>query len=118
MCRIVMQAVTDSNEQVISDVKRIAGPYEKEGWLPETAQELCNKLFHTVYMGMATQSSKATRDRAKDLSEAIGSYHVDLDIDDMYQAQVNTFTKATDFEPKFKVYGGEHSAFGSYRPSY
>ncbi|KAL8741210.1 MAG: hypothetical protein Q9190_006157 [Brigantiaea leucoxantha] len=106
MCRIVMQAVRDSNEQVISDVKRIAGPYEKEGWLPETAQELCNKLFHTVYMGMATQSSKATRDRAKDLSEAIGSYHVDLDIDDMYQAQVNTFTKATDFEPKFKVYGG------------
>ena len=57
---------------------------------------------------MATQSSQATRSRAKELSKAIGSYHVDLNIDDMYQAQVNTFQKATGFEPKFKVYGGRH----------
>ena len=63
-------------------------------------------IFHTLYMGMATQSSKETRSRAKELSKAIGSYHVDLDIDDIFNAQRNTFTKATGFEPKFKVYGG------------
>lgn len=34
MCRIVMEAVGDGNEQVIQDVKRIAGAYENEGWMP------------------------------------------------------------------------------------
>lgn len=106
MCRIVMQAVEDGNEQVIQDVKRIAGGYEKEGWMPKSAQDLCHNTFHTLYMGMATQSSKETRGRAKELSNSIGSYHTDLDIDDIFSAQKNTFTKATGFEPKFKVYGG------------
>ena len=55
---------------------------------------------------MATQSSKETRSRAKELSKAIGSYHTDLDIDDVFNAQKNIFTKSTSFEPRFKVHGG------------
>ena len=58
---------------------------------------------------MATQSSKETRSRAKELSNEIGSYHTDLDIDDIYNAQKNIFTKATGFEPKFKVHGGSRA---------
>ncbi|AEO56119.1 hypothetical protein MYCTH_79619 [Thermothelomyces thermophilus ATCC 42464] len=83
MCRIVMQAVEQGNQQVIDDVKRIAR-YGGEGVLPKTAQELCNQVFTTIYMGMRKQSSRETRQRAKDLSEAIGSYHVNLDIDDEF----------------------------------
>lgn len=70
-----MQAIEDGNEQVIQDVKRIAGGYEKEGCMPKNAQDLCHNIFHTLYMGMATQSSKETRSRAKELSKAIGAYH-------------------------------------------
>lgn len=55
---------------------------------------------------MSKQSSKETRQRAKDLSAAIGAYHVDLDIDDVYNAQRNLVIKCLDFEPKFKVEGG------------
>ncbi|EEP78065.1 glutamine-dependent NAD(+) synthetase synthase [glutamine-hydrolyzing]) [Uncinocarpus reesii 1704] len=106
MCRLVIEAIENGNDQVIADVKRIAGVYEKEGWLPKTPQELSHNIFHTVYMGMASQSSKETRSRAKELSNAIGAYHVDLNIDDIFNAQKDTFTKATGFEPKFKVYGG------------
>ena len=106
MCRIVLQAIKCDNEQVISDVKRIAGAYEKDGWLPKTPQQLCRNIFHTLYMGMATQSSAETRSRAKELARSIGAYHTDLDIDDIFNAQRNTFTKATGFEPSFKVYGG------------
>ncbi|EER26915.1 glutamine-dependent NAD(+) synthetase [Coccidioides posadasii str. Silveira] len=106
MCRLVIEAIERGNQQVVTDVKRIAGVYEKEGWLPKTPQELCYNIFHTVYMGMASQSSKETRSRAKDLSKAIGAYHVDLNIDDIFNAQKDTFAKATGFNPKFKVYGG------------
>jgi NAD+ synthase (glutamine-hydrolysing) len=105
MCRIVMEALADGNKQVIEDVKRIA-KYGGEDVLPTTAQELCNQVFSTIYMGMKKQSSRETRQRAKDLSEAIGSYHVNLDIDDVYEAQKQLVISTVGFDPKFKVEGG------------
>ncbi|KAK7994172.1 aminotransferase class-III [Apiospora arundinis] len=108
MCRIVMKAVQEGNPQVIADVKRIA-KYKGENVLPETPQDLCNQIFSTIYMGMATMSSSETRKRAKDLAEAIGSYHIDLNIDDVYNAQKALIEKATGFDPKFKVHGGSHA---------
>ncbi|MCJ1309239.1 glutamine-dependent NAD(+) synthetase [Agyrium rufum] len=105
MCRLVIEATKAGNKQVIEDVKRIASQ-SIEGKIPETPQQLCNQLFHTIYMGMSQQSSKETRQRAKDLSKAIGSYHVDLDIDEVYHAQRNLVVNALKFEPKFKVEGG------------
>ena len=104
MCRLVIEAVEAGNDQVIEDVKRLA-KYE-EGKIPKTAQDLCNQLFHTIYMGMSKQSSKETRQRAKDLAEAIGSFHVNLDIDEVYHAQRNLIVNTLKFEPKFKVEGG------------
>lgn len=100
-----MEAVSEGNAQVIEDVKRIA-KYNGEGVLPKTPQELCNQIFTTIYMGMKKQSSVETRQRAKDLSEAIGSYHVNLDIDDVYEAQKKLVIDTMNFEPKFKVEGG------------
>ncbi|KAK5662971.1 hypothetical protein OQA88_6383 [Cercophora sp. LCS_1] len=105
MCRIVMQAIEQGNQQVIEDVKRIA-VYNGEGVLPKTPQELCNQIFTTIYMGMKKQSSRETRQRAKDLSDAIGSYHINLDIDDVYEAQKKLVVSTMNFEPKFKVEGG------------
>ncbi|KAF4830458.1 Glutamine-dependent NAD(+) synthetase [Colletotrichum tropicale] len=105
MCRIVMKAVEEGNPQVIEDVKRIA-KYEGDGVLPKTPQALCNQVFSTIYMGMREQSSAETRGRAKDLAEAIGSYHINLDIDEIYQAQKNLLKATNNFEPKFKVEGG------------
>ncbi|KAI9870352.1 MAG: glutamine-dependent NAD(+) synthetase, partial [Pleopsidium flavum] len=104
MCRLVIEAIKAGNNQVIEDVKRLAK--YKEGKIPKTPQELCNQLFHTIYMGMSKQSSKETRQRAKDLAEAVGSFHVNLDIDEVYQAQRNLIVSALKFEPKFKVEGG------------
>ena len=57
-------------------------------------------------MGMKTQSSKETRSRAKELSEAIGSYHVNTDIDEIFHAQRNLIGNTLNFEPQFKVHGG------------
>ena len=105
MCRIVIRAIEDGNEQVIEDVKRIA-KYNGDGVLPKTPQELCGQIFTTIYMGMKKQSSRETRQRAKDLAEAIGSYHVNLDIDDVYEAQKKLLVDTLNFEPRFKVEGG------------
>ncbi|KAL6910440.1 hypothetical protein GGI43DRAFT_390145 [Trichoderma evansii] len=103
MCRLVVQAVKDGNEEVIADVKRLAAFSDK---LPDTPEEFCNQIFHTVFMGMEAQSSKETRQRAKDLASRIGSHHIDMNIDDTFHATKNLLTQGTGFEPKFKVHGG------------
>lgn len=103
MCRLVVQGVKDGNEEVIADVKRIAA-FSKD--LPNTPEEFCNQIFHTVYMGMEKQSSTETRQRAKDLAKRIGSYHTDMNIDDAFNATKGLLTQGTGFEPKFKVHGG------------
>jgi NAD+ synthase (glutamine-hydrolysing) len=100
---MVVEACKAGNEQVIADVQRIAQYTES---IPKTPQELCSQVLHTVYMGMSKQSSKETRSRAKDLSDAIDSYHVNLDIDEVYKAQRNLIISALKFEPKFKMEGG------------
>lgn len=104
MCRMAIEAMEQGNAQVIEDIKRLA-KYQGDV-LPKTPQELCKQIFHTIYMGMKQQSSHETRQRAKDLSEAIGSYHINLDIDDVYQAQKSLLVSTMQFEPKFAVEGG------------
>lgn len=106
MCRIVMDAVKEENQQVIEDVKRLC--QYSQGVLPKTPQELCNQIFTTIYMGMKKQSSRDTRQRAKDLAEAIGSHHVNLDIDEVYEAQKRLVVNTLNFEPRFKVEGGSN----------
>lgn len=105
MCRLAIEACKAGNEQVINDVKRLAKYTDS---MPKTPQDLCNQLFHTIYMGMSQQSSGATRERARVLSEAIGSYHVNLDIDEVFNAQRNLLVKSLNFDPKFKVEGGSY----------
>ncbi|KAI9784269.1 MAG: glutamine-dependent NAD(+) synthetase [Geoglossum umbratile] len=83
MRRLVIEACEAGNEQVIADVKRLAK--YTEGNIPKAPQDLCNQLLHTIYMGMSKQSFKETRSRAKDLLNALNSYHINLDIDDVYE---------------------------------
>ncbi len=104
MCRLVIQALEEGNPQVREDVKRIAK--YNDGVLPKTPQELCNQVCTTLYMGMKRVNSRETRQRAKDLAEAINSYHIDIDIGDVYEAQKNLVISTVGFDPKFKVKGG------------
>jgi NAD+ synthase (glutamine-hydrolysing) len=55
---------------------------------------------------MQENSSPETRSRAKDLATAIGSYHLDLNIDGPYQAIVLLFSMVTSYFPRYRVYGG------------
>lgn len=106
MCRLMIEACERGSETVIAHVKRIA-TYFKE--LPQTANELCNQIFHTVFMGMEKQSSEDTRGRAKDLASKINAYHVDLDIDRIFEAQTGLLAATHGFHPKFKVHGGSNT---------
>ena len=52
----------------------------------------------TSYLG-TVNSSDETRNRALKLSEGIGSYHKNIDIDEIYHSIVNVFEKATGTKP-------------------
>ncbi|RDI87274.1 hypothetical protein Vi05172_g2917 [Venturia inaequalis] len=106
MCRLMIEACEKGNETVIAHVKRIA-TYSDE--LPKTANELCNQIFHTVFMGMEKQSSVETRGRAKDLAATINAHHVDLNIDPIFEALNKVTADALDFNANFKVHGGSNA---------
>lgn len=106
MCRMVLQALDDGNEQVKTDVERLCG-----GTVPKdlTVNGLCSKIFCTCYMGVKSQSSAETRQRATDLATAIGSYHIDMNIDIVFQALRTLMSETLDFDAKFKSEGGSVS---------
>ena len=105
MIRLVIGAIKDGNETVMKDVRRLLALSEDDK-LPNTPQEMSNKMFHTIYMGTKLSSSSETRRRASELSRVIGSYHIESDIDSIVEAEKAAFTKATGFSPKFKTQGG------------
>ncbi|GMF04700.1 unnamed protein product [[Candida] boidinii] len=95
MCRLVVEACKNGNEQVIKDARLVANKTQDEDWIPSTPQEFSNLIFHTCYMG-TKNSSIETRQRAKDLAEKIGSYHVDLNMDSIVASVVSLFEVVTD----------------------
>ena len=108
MCRKVIEAIEDGNEQVIADARRLAGECEDSSWVPKAPEDLCNRIFHTCFMG-TENSSRETRGRARDLARHIGAYHVDLNMDNVVAAMANLFAMVTDFKPRFSVHGGSKS---------
>jgi NAD+ synthase (glutamine-hydrolysing) len=59
---------------------------------------------------MGTENSSAdTRKRAKDLSDAIGSYHIDLNMDSIVASVQSLFSLVTNKTPRFKVHGGSNT---------
>lgn len=124
MCRLVLAALdphatpddqqelvtpisltTDTRSQVLADLRRICNEKDGSQWVPTTAQEICNRLFVTCYMG-TKNSSAETRNRASQLARDIGAYHIDLNMDVVITAILTLFTSVTTMTPRFKVHGG------------
>ncbi|ORY63664.1 glutamine-dependent NAD synthetase with GAT domain-containing protein [Leucosporidium creatinivorum] len=108
MCLQVSKAAAEGNLQVIADARRIAGEPEGSDYLPTDPREFCGRIFHTCYMG-TENSSIETRKRAKDLAEAIGSYHVDLNMDTVITSIRTLFLFVTNKKPEFRAHGGSNA---------
>jgi NAD+ synthase (glutamine-hydrolysing) len=105
MCRLVVADCAAGDELVIRDARRICGEKEDSNWIPETPQELAGRIFYTSFMG-TENSSKETRQRAKDLAAVIGAYHVDLNMDSIVKSVRDLFSFVTGKTPTFRVHGG------------
>ncbi|KAJ3913583.1 hypothetical protein F5877DRAFT_52080 [Lentinula edodes] len=108
MCRLVAEAARRADKQVIADARRIAGEPEDSGYIPSDPREFAGRIFHTCYMG-TENSSAETRNRAKNLAGAIGSYHIDLNMDTIVTAVRNLFGFVTGVKPEFRAHGGSNA---------
>ncbi|CAD0020116.1 unnamed protein product [Aureobasidium pullulans] len=104
MCRLVIAAIKEGDEQVIKDATRLCSGDDVSKM---SAQDFCGRVFNTAFMGMKEQSSKETRGRAEQLANAIGAQHIDCNIDEVFNAVKNLVSNTLDFTPRFKVHGGE-----------
>lgn len=87
----------------MKDARRIAG--EDDPWVPRSTDDLVGRIFHTCFMG-TQNSSLETRQRAIDLSGALGAYHVDLNMDSVVKSVVDLFGFVTGRKPQYRVRGG------------
>lgn len=105
MCNLVVNEAHAGNEMVLRDIRQITRC--DDVWVPKDARDLAHRLFHTSYMG-TENSSKETRERSAKLSECIGSYHVDLNMDTVVSSIVSLFEVVTGKKPVYKIFGGSH----------
>ncbi|CAG8642028.1 12158_t:CDS:10 [Funneliformis caledonium] len=107
MCRLIVEAAENGDTKVINAARRIAGETKNSDYIPKDPREFANRIFHTCYMG-TENSSKETRERAKNLADAIGSYHIDFNMDDIVTSMQALFNLVTNKVPKFRVHGGSN----------
>ncbi|XBW35666.1 hypothetical protein QEN19_001237 [Hanseniaspora menglaensis] len=103
MCDLVFKAIKDGNKKVLSDLQKVSK--QSLEWIPESPEQISDKLFHTCYMG-TSNSSKETKDRAEALSKRIGAYHTTLNMDSIVAAMVTLFEVTTGKKPIYKIFGG------------
>ena len=109
MCRLVYDSVKkDPNSQVASDCRRICLGKDDGKWVPSSSQEIAGHIFHTLYLG-SEHSSTATTARSKGVAEAIGAYHLYINIDIVVSALLTMFVMVTKLTPRFKSNGGTWS---------
>ncbi|TMW63140.1 hypothetical protein Poli38472_002081 [Pythium oligandrum] len=104
MCHLVTEAANGGDPQVIRDVQRIMGTTGEE-YKPLTPQDLASHVLHTTYMG-TKNSSAATKKRASTLAQELGCYHLNMGMDTMVDAVINTFALLTGKTPRFMSLGG------------
>ncbi|KAG9303971.1 hypothetical protein G9A89_005881 [Geosiphon pyriformis] len=107
MCRLVVDGAAKGDKKVILDARRIAGEPDDSDYIPGDSKEFASRIFHTCYMG-TENSTKQTRERAKHLANAIGSYHVDFNMDDAVKAIHFLFSTVTKKTPKYRAHGGSN----------
>merc|ERR1712178_215815 len=94
MCQRVYEELQTGSERSKSQVKKdIEKITRRKGWVPESWQDLCSKIFVTCYMA-SRHSGDETRGRAADLAKCIGATHTSIFIDDVTNGIKETFKNA------------------------
>lgn len=104
MCVQLCQAIENGNSQVLEDVRRVVGD---TSYCPRDPKELCGLIFTTCYMA-SENSSADTRNRAQELSNQIGSSHLNINIDLAVKGILGIFSAVTGMWPKFRANGGSN----------
>ncbi|MBP98072.1 NAD(+) synthase [Candidatus Poribacteria bacterium] len=105
MCQMVVESISRGNQQTLADVRKVLAD---ETCLPSSAHDLANRILHTCYMA-SENSSKDTKDRAQAISEQIGNFHLNANIDGIVSSFLSLFVRLTGKQPQFKVNGGSLS---------
>eukprot|EP00760_Papus_ankaliazontas_P007678 PhM_4_TR13451/c0_g1_i1/m.51038/K01950/E6.3.5.1, NADSYN1, QNS1, nadE; NAD+ synthase (glutamine-hydrolysing) len=95
MCDLVVDEVINDNQHVINDVQRIT---KDPDFLPETRQELAERIFFCVYMG-TQYSTEETLGRARTLASEVGATFYNVKIDKVFDSLVDVYMQVGSTPP-------------------
>jgi len=87
---------------VLNELRKIV---KDPNFEPKSANEICNIILVTCFMG-SEYSSSLTRQNAQKLADEFSSYHLNFDISEIVGALKSCFIKTFKKEPKFISEGG------------
>ena len=103
LTKMIFKEISENKNQfVLEELRKIV---KNKEYYPKSEREIANNILITCYMG-SKNSSETTRLSAKNLSEEIGSYHKEVNIDKIVSAFSDTFTEEFKLIPKFNSQGG------------
>lgn len=102
MCFRLEDYISRGASDIQKNLQKIIGD---DTYIPTCARDICKRILATCYMG-TVNSSKATRQRAKDLAKFVGSEHSDVDIDEIAEEFKSLIKKFFDITMKFQAHGG------------
>lgn len=105
MCELVFRTIEEGNELTLNDLRTII---QEPEFTPQCAQDIVSKIFYTCYMG-TSNSSEATTNRAKFLSQEIGSNHLKINIDTIIHSMLQIYKLATGKTLHYKSSGGSNT---------
>jgi NAD+ synthase (glutamine-hydrolysing) len=88
MTKLIYESIANKDQkdveqnEVLKELRKIVGIKD---YIPKSPTEIANLLFVTCYMGTKFSSEK-TKKNAKDLAYECGTYHLDIDIDTMFNS--------------------------------
>jgi len=99
MCQRVVEELKNGTErskkQTLADIRKIT---KRANYTPESAQDLCNKIFTTCYMASQYSGSETT-DRSRQLALQVGANHTEIAIKPITEAIISTFKDARFHSP-------------------
>jgi NAD+ synthase (glutamine-hydrolysing) len=108
MCQMVAREAKAGNPLVLRDARRAVREDPNSDYVPADAREFAHRIFCTCYMG-TKNSSAATRERAKQVAEQIGAYHLCVGIDSLLAVLHSLLAHLIHKTPRFRVEGGTES---------
>ena len=103
LCKHIYTRITEyKDEFVLNELRRIVNDVN---YYPKSSKEICGLLFVTAFLE-TKNSNEISKCNSKQIADEIGSYHIEINIENIVNAFLDVFEQAFKRRPQCEKEGG------------